>query len=116
MIPGDELFISYSIVICCFMAGTVWGRAISQESCPHRSIKLVISNLVALAVFFGWLSMESQGLLVILIISYLLLLASELKLREEAQDCAVATSPYLALRTWITCTVLLLHAVLLLMT
>ena len=110
---GDQLFLSYSTVICCFMAGTIYGQAIYKVTCPHRPLKLIISNLVAFGAFLAWLLLDSQGHLAALIIGYFLLNASELKLREQTEDCAVATSPYLAMRVWITSSVLLLHITLL---
>lgn len=104
---GGQIFITYSVVICCFMAGTLWGQAIYADNRGNRILKLLSSNAIALCVFAILLvASDDRLMLVILSLGYLFALAVEYL---PAGALAEHTRPYLTMRAGITLVVVFLH-------
>ena len=104
-IAGGQIFITYSVVICCFMAGTLWGQAIYADDQRHRIRKLLSSNAIALCVFATLLvASDERQMLVILSLGYLFALAV-----EYWSVGALRAKPYLTMRAGVTLVVIFLH-------
>ena len=104
---GGQIFITYSVVICCFMAGTLWGQAIYADNRGNRLLKLLSSNAIALCVFAILLvASDDRLMLVILSLGYLFALSVEYL---PAGALAEHTRPYLTMRAGITLVVVFLH-------
>ena len=102
---GGQIFITYSVVICCFMAGTLWGQAIYADDRRHRIINLLSSNAIALCVFAALLvALDERQMLVILSLGYLFALAV-----EYCSADALRAKPYLTMRAGVTLVVIFLH-------
>ena len=104
---GGQIFITYSVVICCFMAGTLWGQAIYSDDRRNRILKLLSSNAIALCVFAILLvALDERQVLVILSLGYLFALAVEY---WSAGALAERAKPYLTMRAGVTLVVIFLH-------
>ena len=104
---GGQIFITYSVVICCFMAGTLWGQAIYADNRRNRIVKLLSSNAIALCVFAILLvASDDRQILVILSLGYLFALAVEY---WSAGALAERAKPYLTMRAGVTLAVIFLH-------
>lgn len=110
-LTGTEIFLAYSTVILSFMAGSLWGQASHFRSSQHDGL-LLASNIWALlawcCLLFGeetdyWINM------LILMFGYW-----HLYWTEKSFSTASAPVSYYALRKWVTCTVILLHILMLL--
>lgn len=104
---GVQVFIIYSVVICCFMAGTLWGQAIYGDSRTDSVPKLLSSNAIALTVFGALLlALDDQQMLIILSLGYLFALAVECLYTRALVG---GVKPYLTMRVAVTLVVFFLH-------
>lgn len=105
---GVQIFITYSVVICCFMAGTLWGQAIDGDNRRNNTLKLLSSNAIALCVFATLLlAVDDRQMLVILSLCYLCALAVECLFTGVVAGRA---KPYLTMRAGVTLVVIFLHS------
>lgn len=105
---GEQVFIIYSVIICCFMAGTLWGQSVYSDNRSRSIIKVVSSNLIALGVFGGLLAgLMDRQMLVLLSISYLITLVVECIHTEPLPAGRVKS--YLSMRAIVTLVVFILH-------
>ncbi|WP_257274477.1 DUF3429 domain-containing protein [Endozoicomonas sp. SESOKO4] len=105
---GEHLFIVYSVIICCFMAGSLWGQAVYTENRSGNVIKVLASNVIALWVFGGLMAGLADGqMLVLLAIGYLATLIIECVHTEPLADGRVMS--YLSMRAIVTLVVFILH-------
>ncbi|WP_419536430.1 DUF3429 domain-containing protein [Endozoicomonas sp.] len=105
---GEHLFIIYSIIICSFMAGSLWGQAVYSENRSRSIIKVLASNAIALWVFGGLLAgLADRQMLVFLSIGYLATLIIECVHTEPLPDGRVKS--YLSMRAIVTLVVFILH-------
>ncbi|WP_419834933.1 DUF3429 domain-containing protein [Endozoicomonas atrinae] len=102
---GEHLFIIYSVIICSFMAGSLWGQAVYSENRSRSVIKVLASNAIALWVFGGLLA--DRQMLVFLSIGYLATLIIECVHTEPLADGRVKS--YLSMRAIVTLVVFILH-------
>ena len=103
-------FDAYGLVIAAFMAGTLWGRAAPEGTDENRTI-LLVSNVVALALWAGAALTSGKTLELLLAAAFLALLAVERALNEAL----AYPQPYRRARLAVTTSVvacLLLHAAL----
>jgi len=104
---GIQVFVSYSVVICCFMAGTLWGQAIYGENRADGMVKALSSNVIALCVFAALLMpLDDQQMLVILSLGYLFALSVEYL---HSKPLTGRAKPYLTMRAAVTLVVFCLH-------
>lgn len=105
---GEHLFIVYSVIICSFMAGSLWGQAVYSENRSRSIIKVLASNAIALWVFGGLLAgLADRQMLVFLSIGYLVTLTIECVHTEPLPDGRVKS--YLSMRAIVTIVVFILH-------
>ncbi|QEO57696.1 DUF3429 domain-containing protein [Francisella marina] len=64
----------YGLVITCFMAGTHWGRQINLEPSFTKTLIQVASNLIAIIIWLGYLNLDPQDFILLLIAEFLILL------------------------------------------
>ena len=105
---GEQLFIIYSVIICSFMAGSLWGQAVYSENRTRSTTKVLASNAIALWVFGGLLAgLTNHQMLVFLAIGYLATLIIECVHTEPLADGRVKS--YLSMRAIVTLVVFILH-------
>ncbi|WP_257263014.1 DUF3429 domain-containing protein [Endozoicomonas sp. ONNA2] len=105
---GEQLFIIYSVIICSFMAGSLWGQAVYRENQSGSLIKVLASNVIALWVFAALLAgLGDQQMLVVLAIGYLATLIIECVNTDSLADGWVKS--YLSMRAIVTLVVFILH-------
>ncbi|USE33936.1 DUF3429 domain-containing protein [Endozoicomonas sp. SCSIO W0465] len=105
---GEHLFIIYSVIICSFMAGSLWGQVVYSENRSRSIIKLLTSNVIALWVFGGLVAgLANQQMLVVLAIGYLATLIIECIYTGPMADGRVKS--YLSMRAMVTLVVFILH-------
>jgi hypothetical protein len=88
---------SYGLAIISFMAGTLWGVSKRSVGASEHGI-LVVSNVVTLAAWVGFLILPSPLLLLLLTLLFPLLLAADYQLMKQAQ----ITISYFRLRCHVT--------------
>ena len=65
----------YGLVIASFMAGAHWGNHLSLADDDTWALKLpVFSNIIALALWFGFLGLSAAGFIWLLIVGFISLL------------------------------------------
>ena len=109
---GEQIFIFYSILICCFMAGSLWGQAIYSTSAQTDTKKVkktvVFSNLIVLAIFAGLLAqLADRQMLILLAGCYLVTLLTELTSLDSATRRRLKS--YLSMRSMVTLAVFIMH-------
>ncbi|AMO56520.1 hypothetical protein GZ77_06985 [Endozoicomonas montiporae] len=103
---GAQIFVFYSVIICCFMAGTLWGQAIKDN--VNWLKKAFASNLIALTVFFCLIFGGTKTVLLTMVICYLLLVIYECILYRQSDDKTMMSN-YIRMRIQVTLTVVVLH-------
>ena len=111
---GEQIFIFYSILICCFMAGSLWGQAVYSTSVDtaianKKAIKKVLfSNVVVLVIFAGLLAqLTDRQMLILLASCYLVTLFIEITSPEPSVQHRLKL--YLTMRSMVTLTVFIMH-------
>jgi len=54
--------IHYGVIICVFMAGTLWGHSLQLKG-SHHLFGLVASNVATLLIFFGVTYFNDQSVI-----------------------------------------------------
>ena len=106
-------FISYSIVILCFLCGSLWGQALHHASLPKTSIFLFSNGMTLLAWFSLVLIWSQQPSLAVglLAINYLIVLFFEKIFiwKNLSSDSLVQQRRYWRLRWHLTQVVVVCH-------
>jgi hypothetical protein len=90
-----QILATYSLIIISFIAGSYWGQQLVAQ---HGTWVLVLSNLITLTAWFGFLILSFNYLIILLILMFLILLLVDSKLLEKN----VITSAYFQTRCWVT--------------
>jgi hypothetical protein len=103
--PGwlDHVWVSYAVMIACFMSGTFWGLALIVAEGPNGMIGVVLASVLMILTWGASLLPFRQELLALAAV-YLLLVLSEIW-RERTLD---PLSGYFTLRVTLTAGVLLM--------
>lgn len=111
-ITGPLLFISYSAIILCFIAGALWGQSSHHKHTRH-SVALLMTNIWALAAWVCLLVFISSSkflAIALLAIGFIHLLLLELKIKS------IDASPeYYTMRKRISFFVVLCHLIMLIL-
>lgn len=105
-ISGHNLFTVYSLVILCFMAGTLWGQAIVTANYHGRYKILLASNGLALLGCFGFLFFSQTHFIYIACALFLVLLAVE---GYQWKNNTILLVEYWPLRVQVTTVVAIHH-------
>jgi hypothetical protein len=104
-VEGTQWFVTYSLVILSFMAGTLWGQAVNQSVSAKRAA--LASNGVTLIAWFAFLLVSAQSTLVMFALGFIALYMLERLIMHN-----VTRPPYyLGLRLRVTALVVLAHGV-----
>lgn len=89
----------YGLVIASFMAGAHWGNHLSLADDDTWALKLpVLSNIIALALWFGFLGLSAAGFIWLLIVGFISLLLIDYGL-YRAQ---IISDEYFKVRKYVT--------------
>lgn len=89
----------YGLVIATFMAGAQWGNHLSLADDNAWAVKLpVFSNVVALALWLGFLILSIAGFIWLLIISFIALLIIDYGLNKAR----IIDDKYFTVRKYVT--------------
>ena len=106
---GPTLFVGYSALILCFLAGAIWGRVLSGVSSRRGSLMLIGSNVIVIIAWLALLISSEFFALGILILSlgYVAILVGEVRFAKELMSGV--TLDYLQLRFTLTILICLGH-------
>lgn len=100
----EEILAVYGLVIASFMAGAHWGNHLSLADDDPWAVKLPIySNIIAIVLWLGFLSLSVAGFLWLLVIGFIGLLIIDYNLNIAG----IISSKYLAVRKYVTLIVVL---------
>ncbi|AIS56900.1 DUF3429 domain-containing protein [Vibrio coralliilyticus] len=110
-LTGEEMFISYSVVILSFLSGVLWGNGIDHSVDKISRNALLLSNLFAVMTW-GVLLLSRQNTalaLILLAIGYFLVWFSERAVRIAEKERKPAG--YKILRARLTTSVVIMHCI-----
>lgn len=110
-LTGEEMFISYSVVILSFLSGVLWGNGIDHSVDKISRNALLLSNLFAVMTW-GVLLLSRQNIalaLILLAIGYFLVWFSERAVRVAEKERKPAG--YKILRARLTTSVVIMHCI-----
>lgn len=105
---GVEIFTQYSLVIICFMAGTLWGQVIQQSDDYQTNRILIGSNILALVAFFTYLMLPNTLFIYSSLLIFIGLLTLEAYL---VKNRSMVVGSYWPLRVQVTTAVCVHHLV-----
>ena len=115
-VEGILLFISYSVVILSFLAGTLWGQSNHSLHSKHQHL-IIFSNIWALISWFALLlhlnCHYDELALILLIAVYIHIIVSELNFNSQV-SLSNSIPAYKSMRKAISACVIVLHLLLLL--
>lgn len=95
----EDVLTVYGLVIATFMAGAQWGNHLSLADDNSWAIRLpIFSNIVALILWLGFLTLSIAGFIWLLIISFIALLVIDYGL-YQAQ---IISAKYFTVRKYVT--------------
>lgn len=95
----EHILAVYGLVIATFMAGAQWGNHLSLADDNAWAIKLpIVSNIIALALWLGFLTLSTTGFIWLLIVSFISLLLIDYGL-YKAQ---IISANYFTVRKYVT--------------
>ena len=95
----EDVLTVYGLVIATFMAGAQWGNHLSLADDNSWAIRLpILSNIVALILWLGFLTLSIAGFIWLLIISFIALLTIDYGL-YQAQ---IISAKYFSVRKYVT--------------
>ena len=95
----EDILAAYGLVIATFMAGAQWGNHLSLADDNSWAVSLpILSNVVALALWFGFLTLSTVGFIWLLIISFISLLIIDYGLYRVQ----IITAKYFTVRKYVT--------------
>jgi len=109
-ISGVVIFITYSLAILCFLAGSLWGQVLKGSFSPFDQKILIATNIL---VVIGWVAfLVSTKFLISSIIVLALMFAgiAFLELKLVRHSTAYKDGSYARLRFFLTNLVLAAHA------
>ena len=94
-----DVLVAYGIVIATFMAGAQWGNHLSLADNHSWAVKLpIFSNVIALAVWLGFLVLSTTAFIWLLIVSFIGLLVIDYGI-YHAQ---IISADYFSVRKYVT--------------
>ncbi len=95
----DDILAVYGLVIATFMAGAQWGNHLSLADNDSWALKLpIFSNIIALGLWLGFLSLSTVGFMWLLIVGFISLLIIDYNL-YQAQ---IISTDYFKVRKYVT--------------
>ena len=95
----EDVLTVYGLVIATFMAGVQWGNHLSLADDNSWAVRLpIFSNIIALALWLGFLILSTAGFMWLLIISFIALLIIDYGL-YQAQ---IISAKYFTVRKYVT--------------
>ncbi|WP_201583480.1 DUF3429 domain-containing protein [Psychrobacter jeotgali] len=99
-----EILSAYGLVIVSFMAGAHWGNHLSLADSNPWALKLPIySNIVAILLWLGFLSLSKEGFLWLLVVGFLVLLMIDYSLNQAN----IISAQYFKVRKYVTLIVII---------
>ena len=100
----EHVLAVYGLVIATFMAGAHWGNHLSLTDDNSWAVKLpIFSNVIALALWLGFLMLSTAGFIWLLVIAFVILLVIDYGL-NQAQ---IITPDYFKVRKYVTAIVVI---------
>ncbi len=100
----EDILSVYGLVIASFMAGAQWGNHLTLDNNNPWAIRLpILSNIVAILLWLGFLSLSVVGFIWLLIIGFLSLLAIDYGLHLAD----IINTKYFKVRVYVTLIVIL---------
>ncbi len=100
----EQVLAVYGLVIATFMAGAQWGNHLSLDDNHPWAFRLpILSNIVALLLWLGFLSLTTLGFIVLLILVFLALLLIDYGLCRTH----IIDRSYFKVRVYVTCIVVI---------
>lgn len=95
----EHILAVYGLVIATFMAGAQWGNHLSLADNNFWSVKLpILSNIIALALWLGFLTLATTGFIWLLIVSFISLLMIDYGLN----NARIIDDKYFTVRKYVT--------------
>lgn len=95
----DEVLAVYGLVIATFMAGAQWGNHLSLADDNPWVVRLpILSNIIALGLWLGFLSLSTVGFIWLLIVSFISLLIIDYGLN----NARIIDDKYFTVRKYVT--------------
>lgn len=95
----EDVLAVYGLVIATFMAGAQWGNHLSLAGDNSWAYKLpIFSNIVALALWLGFLTLSTVGFIWLLIVSFIILLIIDYGLN----NARIIDDKYFTVRKYVT--------------
>ena len=95
----DEVLAVYGLVIATFMAGAQWGNHLSLADDNPWAVRLpILSNIIALGLWLGFLSLSTVGFIWLLIVSFISLLIIDYGLN----NARIIDDKYFTVRKYVT--------------
>ncbi len=95
----EHILAVYGLVIATFMAGAQWGNHLSLADNNSWSVKLpILSNIIALALWLGFLTLATTGFIWLLIVSFISLLMIDYGLN----NARIIDDKYFIVRKYVT--------------
>ena len=110
-LSGIQAFAQYSLVILCFMAGTLWGQVISKPDGHQATPVLIASNILTLLAFFTYIIFPITTFLYSAFVIFLALLMIEAYLGKNR---SMVIGCYCSLRVQVTSVVCVHHLIMVL--
>ena len=79
----EEILGIYALIIVSFLAGAHWGQQFFIKGVWHRALPLA-SNLIAIILWLGYLSLSLKAMLFLFIAAFILLLWIDYRLFKQA--------------------------------
>lgn len=94
-----EVLSAYGLVIASFMAGAQWGNHLTLADDDRWAVRLpILSNIIALILWIGYLSVSSAGFVWLLVIGFLALLVIDYGLNQAG----IIDDTYFKVRQYVT--------------
>ncbi|PWQ96468.1 DUF3429 domain-containing protein [Leucothrix pacifica] len=106
-VTASQWFLSYGLVILSFMAGTLWGQVINEQS--HIKAIAIATNAITLAAWFTFLLGSPSLTLVMVALGFVALYLLEATFMKPLNK----PSYYLSLRRNVTTLVVIAHGLML---
>lgn len=100
----EHVLVVYGVVIATFMAGAQWGNHLNLANNNSWVVRLpMFSNIIALLLWLGFLSLSTLGFIWLLIVSFIILLLIDYGL-YQAQ---IISSAYFTVRKYVSAIVVI---------